>query len=580
MAKIHLLDEYTVNQIAAGEVVERPSSIIKELIENSIDAGSSAITIEIKGGGISFIRVTDNGEGMDMQDAVLSFERHATSKIQSTPDLNRIHTLGFRGEALASIAAVTQIEMVTRAKDNISGIQIINHGGTIISQREIGCPEGTTIVVKNLFYNTPARLKFLKSPRSETAHISDLVSRMILAHPEISFKYINDGKIIYHSPGDGKIESAIISIYGKVIDQLLEINYKDSYLNLELKGFLGKPSLSRTNRNYQSFFVNGRYIKSQLLSSSVENAYKPYMMVNHFPWVILYLTIPPESADVNVHPSKTEIRFKEEEKISEIVHNAVSNAINSQTTVPEIKDHGTQVAKIQVENKNHEQTQMFHDVLSLKSLEAEKVEENPKKIYITKSESLSADKPENTIHNDSMKHGIFANTITGIPSSFKIIGRVFSTYVVVEGQEKVFFIDQHAAHERLIFEEYKDMISRQQVISQQILPPIVIEVTHAEQIILDDSLDKFNALGFEIEPFGGRSYVIRGVPTILGPYNIREFFQDLLDQSKNINPESRYQLRIEDIMKMACKRAVKARDPLSDLEIAALIERLQKTKFL
>lgn len=589
MGKIHILDEHIINQIAAGEVIERPSSIIKELVENSIDANSSAITIEIKKGGISYIRVTDNGDGMSPQDALLAFERHATSKINSVQDLNSIHTLGFRGEALASIAAVTQMEMVTRARDSIGGIQIINHGGEMISQKEIGCPEGTTIVVENLFYNTPARLKFLKSPRAETSHISNLVSKLILGHPDVSFKYMNDGKIIYHSPGDGKLESAILSIYGRQVkDQLLKIDHKDSSIDMELKGFLGKPSLSRTNRNHQSFFVNGRYVKSQLLSTAVEDVYKSYIMINHFPWIVLHITIPPELVDVNVHPAKTEIRFKEEEKVVEIISQAVLMAVNSQDMIPEIKNLDKQKVDkkadkvIKVKKVESEQISIYTKPISTKQKNIDKIKEAQEKVYVQKNEDslekLEDSNAKNKIH-EGMKHGIFAHNIESKSTSLKIIGRLFSTYVIVQDGDTVFFIDQHAAHERIIFEQYKEMFSKQQIISQQLLPPIVLEVTHAEQLILEDSLEKFHALGFEIEPFGGRSYIIRGVPANLGPYDVRTFFQELLDKANEIKTETRYQLNIEDIMQMACKKAVKAKDPLSDLEIAALLEKIRQEEF-
>ena len=593
MGKIHILDEHIINQIAAGEVIERPSSIIKELVENSIDANSSAVTIEIKRGGISFIRVTDNGEGMSMQDALLAFERHATSKINSSEDLNSIHTLGFRGEALASIAAVTQMEMVTRARDNIGGMQIINHGGVIISQKEIGCPEGTTIIVENLFFNTPARLKFLKSPRAETAHISNLISKLILGHPEVSFKYISDGKIIYHSPGDGKLESAILSIYGKEVkDQLLEIDYKDSSTEMDLKGFLGKPSLSRTNRIHQSFFVNGRYVKSQLLSAAVENAYKSYMMINHFPWIVLHIAIPPELVDVNVHPAKTEIRFREEEKITEVISQAVLKAIDSQIMIPEIKNREiTEITnvetylepqkvykKVDAGKVENEQISIYTESISVQDENKDKVKEAQKKVYIGKDESLLEKSESKNALQQGMKYGIFAHTIKSKPSSLEIIGRIFSTYVIVQDDDRIFFIDQHAAHERILFEQYKEMFSKQQIISQQLLPPIVLEVTHAEQLILEESLEKFQSLGFEIEPFGGRSYIVRGVPANLGSYDVRGFFQDVLDKSNEIKSEMRYHLNIEDIMQMACKRAVKAKDPLSDIEITALVEKIREEK--
>lgn len=587
MANILVLDNDTINQIAAGEVVERPASIIKELVENSIDAESSAITIEIHGGGISLIRVTDNGKGMDAQDALLSFERHATSKISASPDLDKISTLGFRGEALASIAAVTRMEMITRTRGSLSGIQIVNQGGSILSQNEIGCPEGTTIITQDLFFNTPARLKFLKIPRAETAHISDLIGRLILAHPEISFKYINGGKMVYYSPGDGNLLTAILSIYGRdVTNQLLEIKTTDNEKNIKLSGYLGKPSLSRKNRNHQSFFVNGRYIKSSLLFGCIEAAFKPYLTINQFPWIVLHLNLPPYMVDVNVHPAKTEVRFREEEFISQFIQEHIEQVLKANPYIPRIREKSfiSPLPEKSV-SADTEQLEVFSSISTLpydslpdnSDSNCTKIQENRKNVYIAPSNDITPNKNQN-IQDFSMNKDLFVhnNDISSI--SLKVTGKIFSTYIIVEGDEQIFFIDQHAAHERLLFEEYKQMVTNQKIVSQQLLPPIVMELTHAEQIMVNESMDLFSSLGFEMEPFGGMAFAIRGVPVILGSSNVHDFFQELLDGLKSFTSDSSYQLKLDDIIKMACKKAVKARDSLSEQEAAALIGQLLHNK--
>jgi len=592
LGKIRILDEFTINQIAAGEVIERPASIVKELVENSIDANSTAITIEIQNGGMSLIRVTDNGEGMDQADALVSFQRHATSKISSASDLEKIGSLGFRGEALASIAAVTQMEMITRARDTITGFYVLNHGGKIIEQKEVGCPEGTTIIVRNLFYNAPARLKFLKSPRAETANISDLVSKLILGHPEISFKYLSQGKVIYHSPGNGSALSAVLCIYGKELKgEIIEIDRRDEETGLQLKGFLGKPSLSRTNRNNQSFFVSGRTIKSELLSKCVEDAYDSYLMINHFPWAVLYLDLPASQVDVNVHPAKTEVRFKDEDYIYQTLYQWIREALKSHPYIPSIAQNFNEEKQADFDNQNKK-------IANLSQREREPrlpffENANPGEDDLTPNQILSEERSSHIYIVDKDRESdigeeISLNCMNGIKNdhtnnildlvSYKIIGRVFSTYVIVEGDRQLFFIDQHAAHERLLYEELKDKMEKQEISVQQLLPPIVIELTHQESMLLTDSMETFASLGFEVEPFGDRTFMIRGIPTMLTGANIQRFFQDLLDQVMEHGSSSPSSLKAEDIIRMACKKAVKAHDPLSEKEIVALLNQMQNSK--
>jgi len=597
MNQIFVLDENTINKIAAGEVVERPSSIVKELVENSIDADSTAITIEIRDGGKSYIRVADNGRGMSFQDARLSFERHATSKISSADDLQSIATLGFRGEALASIAAVTHLEMITREKDSVSGIHIVNHGGKIVSQKEIGCPEGTTIITKNLFFNTPARLKFLKSSRTETAHISDLVSKLILAHPEISFRYINNGRTIYYSTGDGDLKNAILSVYGKdVVDELIPVEPIANVTGIKLWGYLGKPSLARKSRNFQSFYINGRYIKSSLLAAAIEMAYKPYLTVNLFPWVVLHIEMDPSAIDVNVHPTKIEVRFRAEEQVKHYIYEHIAKILKENPYIPVLREDSISSLSINDNSsittndiEDSEQLEVFSSVSTDSS--SFSFDEPSKNVYIVDSNKTSSSvdeditklkskgNDEDNIDTAGMNYRHQDNNISrNIAIPFRIVGRIFSTYIVVESQEQCFLVDQHAAHERLLFEKYKNMLSEQAVVIQQLLSPVIIEVTHAEQIIINESMELFQSLGFEIESFGGRSYAIRGVPMVLGNSNVKEFFRELLDNTEEYKKGSNYNLKIEDIITMSCKAAVKAGDELSEREILALLRDLMEKK--
>lgn len=616
MAIIHRLDNATINQIAAGEVVERPSSIVKELVENSIDADASAITVEVENGGTSLIRVTDNGIGMDMEDAEASFHRHATSKIEVAKDLNTIHTLGFRGEALASIAAVTQMEMLTRLRGSISGCHIIYHGGQLIQASEAGCPEGTTIMVRNLFYNTPARLKFLKSSRSETAAISELLAKLILANPSISIKYISNGKTIYHSSGDGELLSAILCIYGKDMKTeliLIDANLGDGF---SVFGYLGKPSLSRTNRIHQSFFVNNRYIRSQLLSQNIEESLKNWTMVNHFPWCVMSIQISPEEIDVNVHPSKTEIRFRKPKEVMEALTNNIKNAMEKENYIPEVfpytpaKQKKASELDIDGQQVETEQLHYFDDgrnmevksyenhtrtgITSLEDTEEEVTGQNEiievnsfekesdtelREHLGSKTVYIKTESQEIKLVDDRMNEEKYANNIdTSDLKKWNVIGTAFSTFILVESDSHLFIVDQHAAHERLVYEELKKTVLQQNVLSQQLSPPYILEVTHDEFIYITDNVESFQSVGFDLESFGGKSFIIRGVPVVLRDVNIKELFNELLDQSGSRIGQERLTLQDEDIIMMACKKAVKANDKLSHQEIRSLLKDIDQNK--
>jgi len=628
------LDGFTVNRIAAGEVVERPASVVKELVENSIDAGSTAITIDIQDGGIAQIRVTDNGTGMEGPDAVLSFERHATSKISNSDDLSGISTLGFRGEALASIAAVSRMEMITRPKNQLAGTLIVNNGGNIVETRQTGCPEGTTIIVRNLFFNTPARLKFLKSIRTETAAVSDLTARLIMANPNIAFKYLSNGKIVYNSPGNGKLHDAILSVYGReVCRSLVEIGREAPEYRISVMGYIGNPSLARTNRNHQSFFVNDRYIKSALISGCLEEAYKTGIMANHFPWAVLHIKVQPDAIDVNVHPAKTEIRFRDEAFIKDILSRWFQEAIHQSPYVPSAMetdnskgpsnegtviisrssniDAGAESAEVQASIgalSADGQAETATHLEAVRDASAEGSRELKQMTFSFKEQGNAFAADESRSHAKSnlkketgeypyagesrtdadgkkvpascMKDADIDNTIDAFDIlPVKVIGTAFSTYILAEGKDNLYIIDQHAAHERLLYERLKEMVEKQSTVSQQLLPPLVLEVLHNEYITIMENMSAFSSLGFEMEPFGGNAFIIRGIPAVLKGLSIIEFFNRLLDFTGSSSGRlSAASIQQEDIMLMSCKMAVKANDRLTEQEITGLVRDINSKK--
>ncbi|QIB26123.1 DNA mismatch repair endonuclease MutL [Caloranaerobacter azorensis] len=594
MSRIKILDESTINKIAAGEIIERPASVVKELVENSIDAGATSITIEIKGYGKDYIRVTDNGVGIESDDLEIAFMRHTTSKISKIEDLEKIKSLGFRGEALASISVVSQLKVITKTDNNLIGNQIVLHGGRVISREEVGCPKGTTVIVTNLFYNTPVRAKFLKSESKETLKINDTIYKLALSNPNISFKYIKDNKVIFRTRGNGNDEDVIYNLFGRnFLSSLIRINYKDN--NFLMKGFISEPSFTRGNRSHQYFFVNNRYIKSNLLSKTIESAYGTLLPSNRFPVIILYLFVPPYEIDVNIHPTKTEVRFKNEKEICSTIYDTVKKLLKKEDIIPQMN----------ITNKdNVQETQInFIDNLSTKSNYNKEVSN----FLVGKNSKINYEKPiDNKIKKDfniSSNDEVLKNrqviTNTLIKENkekliekenkqkfsidnIQIIGTLFSTYILAEDKLNaiLYIIDQHAAHERIMFEKLKRQLKNQIIISQQMLVPEIINLTFNEYKKVELNLEIFNKLGFTIEPFGKYSIVLRSVPVIFNKPNAKQLFLDILDNLENSDSklESNYDLRLEKIMKLACTSSIKAGDKIDELEISSLIKELFKTE--
>lgn len=578
MARIHKLDTHTINQIAAGEVVDRPASIVKELTENAIDADSTAITVEIKDGGIALIRVTDNGVGMDSEDAILSMERHATSKIDDAQDLWQISTLGFRGEALASIAAVSHMDMTTKTRGKETGTRILNHGGEIIEQGPAGCPDGTTVVVRNLFYNTPARKKFLKSGKAETIQVSDVVTGMILAHPEISFRYINHGKTVYHSPGNGSLLSAICAIYGNTLRPSV-IPLKGEGEGLSIEGYIGKPEIARNNRKHQVFVVNGRYVKARLLTEAVEGAFRPYQMVNRFPFCVLHVRIAPDQVDVNVHPQKTELRFRQPELVGAQVYQWIRDTLSRDRMIPnprsggedpQEQENGVRVT-VQPSRIPYEAAESTGEQVFLFEPSAVYGEEKESKDVAAAGEPYTGFRAE---YNPPEKREVIQEPYDKAPlwdEHYTIIGTLFSTYIVLECGDTVYLIDQHAAHERIMYNTFHRRIEEGEAAVQALLAPVVVELTHPEYILMEDKLETFQSLGFEIEPFGQLSVVMKGAPAGLMIGDAEAFLHDLLNAIADVNTNT----GIHDmIIKKACRYAVKAGDRLSGQEIEQLLKEI------
>lgn len=580
MARIHRLNTHTINQIAAGEVVDRPASIVKELTENAIDADSTAITVEIKKGGTDLIRITDNGTGMEAEDALLSMERHATSKISDAEDLWQVMTLGFRGEALASIAAVSHMEMITKTANSEAGIKIRNHGGEIVEQSPAGCPDGTTIIVRNLFYNTPARKKFLKSAKAETIQVSEVLTGMILAHPEISFRYINEGKTVYHSPGNGSLLSAICAVYGNSVRPSM-IPLSGEGEGLAIEGYIGKPEIARNNRRHQIFIVNGRYVRAKLLTEAVEGAFHPYQMVNRYPLCVLHVRIAPNMVDVNVHPQKTELRFRQPEQVGSQIYQWVRNILSRGAMIPHAHIAGEEPPEtesvVQIEVKPSHKDQSYDPSANeqVYLFERRAVYGEPEN---TREETASAaeERPaEQTydIHRISDPPDIEPEPELEIvfDGAYTVAGTLFATYIVIEQGDTVYLIDQHAAHERIMYEMLVRRLEKGENAVQELLVPIVVELTHPEYVLMEEKMESFAALGFEIEPFGQMSLMVRGTPANLELADAEGFLHDIVSEMATIDTNS----GIHDmIIKKACRYAVKAGDNLSDQEIRHLLKEI------
>ena len=609
MSKINVLDSNTINQIAAGEVVERPSSVVKELVENAVDAKATAVTVEIKDGGISYIRITDNGIGIDKSDIPIAFYRHSTSKIKSVEDLLVVSSLGFRGEALSSIAAVSQIELMTKTTGSLIGTRYKIEGGEEKSIEDIGCPQGTTFIVRNLFYNTPARRKFLKTAMTEAGYISDLLHRLALSHPEISFKFINNGQIKLHTTGNMRLKDIIYNVYGRDITaNLLEVSAKAG--STDISGFIGKPLICRGNRAYENYFINGRYIRSGIITKAIEEAYKNFIMVHKYPLTVLHFKIDTSLIDVNVHPTKMEIRFNNNEEIYRLVYHAIRQALEGRELIPQVEINSEKKAhKEKPEEKQRPSIpEPFEKMRRAAMLREAQNEYTPAKL--TAQKALTPASTPNTETKTAVTPSVTAETkVAAVPaattenktaavpkkteqlslfkspllsrearSSHKLIGQVFDTYWIVEYDGKMFIIDQHAAHEKVLYEKILARYKASNPSSQLLEPPMILSLSMKEETALKEHMDSFTALGFEIEPFGGSEYAVRAVPMDLYGFKAKDIIVEMIDQISSEIGHLNDDMIADRLATAACKAAVKGNQQLSFKEADTLIELLLQAK--
>ena len=630
MGKIQVLDQVTIDKIAAGEVVERPASVVKELVENAIDAKATAVEVEIEEGGISLIRIGDNGTGMDPEDVRNAFLRHSTSKIRNVDDLTHISSLGFRGEALSSIAAVSQIEMITKGRDQLLGVRYQISGGKEISMEETGAKDGTTFLVRQLFYNVPARRKFLKTPMTEASHVSDLMTRLALSHPDISFQFTNNGQERMHTSGNGRLKDVIYHVYGREITaNLIEVSEEND--EIRLTGFIGNPSVTRGNRNFETFFVNGRYIKSSILSKAVEDAYKDFTMQHKYPFVVLHMEILGEEIDVNVHPTKMELRFGHQQEVYRFLYEVVSKALHGRDLIPRVEAPEAPAAPIpeKQEEKQEkrsasvpepakrdlnyfmermkERVTSYHNQYASAEVKdrgeihrpaidagkireavsyrtrAEEANEDLKHVDMPKSEepkpqeTISAPTAGTSTKMEAEQLTLFDEKLLDEASvpDYQIIGQVFDTYWIVQLHDSMYIIDQHAAHERVLYEQTLKGMKTRTYTSQYISPPIILDLSMQEAELFRRYMDEFTKIGFEIEPFGGDSFAVRAVPDNLFSVAKKELLMEMIDSlSDEISPNMTPEILDEKIASMSCKAAVKGNSRLSRREVEELLKEL------
>ena len=642
---IQVLDQSTINQIAAGEVVERPASVVKELMENAIDAGSTAITVEIRQGGIGFIRITDNGCGIKKEELPLAFLRHSTSKIRTAEDLLTVSSLGFRGEALSSIAAVSQVELITKTSGSLTGSRYRIEGGEEIGLEEIGAPDGTTFISRNLFFNTPARRKFLKTETTEGAHVADLVEKIALSHPEISIRFIVNNQSRLHTSGNHNLKDIIYTVYGREIAaNLLPVEVSNGIV--KISGFIGKPVIARGNRNFENYFINGRYIKSGLVSKAIEDGYKSYMMQHKYPFTLLHLTVEPEFIDVNVHPSKMELRFKDGENMYRVICQAVMDALSGKELIPNVSlmsereerelekketaaagspilgsgmnqpaknAHGPEPfehrrmeamgireerpaygekkqeskwilppkpltrelppERAQAQQPNETGAGAMPAALEEKAPETTGAALAAKKAVPAEKEAPLAEKEALPKQMEMFDNRLLSETAR---KRHRLIGQVFETYWLVEYDGSLYIIDQHAAHEKVLFEKNFASLKTREYTSQLVSPPIILKLSLQEADLLKRHMKVFTDIGFEIEPFGGNEYAVRAVPDNLFSLAKKDLLMELIDglsdESMGKNVESIY----DRIATMSCKAAVKGNNELSFAEADKLINELLK----
>ncbi len=631
MAQIHLLNQDTINKIAAGEVIERPMAVVKELIENAIDAKATAVTVEIQDGGKGLIRITDNGSGIASEDIALAFAPHATSKIQDVTDLLEISSLGFRGEALSSIAAVSQLEMVTKTKEELMGVRYCMDGGVKKAEESVGCPDGTTFLVRNLFYNTPARLKFLKTAQTEAGYVSSLVERMALSHPAISFRFINQKQTKLSTSGNGNLKEVIYQIYGREIAaNLIETSQKEVFC--KMSGFIGKPVISRGNRNMMNYFINGRYIKSQIIQKAIEEAYAPYSMQHRYPFTVLHITVDSQYIDVNVHPQKMEIRFNKEKEIFQSIYHGVSEALKHREFIPDVTfQTKKEVTKKKItpiepfeqkrqaeyqkaredssnlrfpvkETENGEDLQNqakntnssmkpqkvnpFPDrqsqdnikILEELTKEAPNVDSVAERAEYPKSATaLETDFARNRPVKNEKQETLFEEEFLSekVQKEVKIIGQVFSTYWILQYENTMYLVDQHAAHEKVLFERFMNEIRRKKPMTQLLQPPIILPLSMIQCQAVKKHLEIFEKLGYQMEPFGGREYAVSGVPAHLPSIGTKDLLIEIIDtltgeQGRTREPE----ILLDKIASMSCKAAVKGNQKLPQEQMQALLREL------
>lgn len=625
LKKIAVLDQHTIDKIAAGEVVERPASVVKELVENAIDAGATAITVEIADGGKKLIRITDNGSGMEMEQVPVAFLRHATSKIEKVEDLETISSLGFRGEALSSIAAVSQVELITKTPSAISGVRYVIEGGQEKNFEEMGAPDGTTFLVRNLFYNTPARSKFLKSDTTEGNYINTLMEQLALSHPEVSFKYIQNKQVKLHSSGNYNVKDVIYNIYGRdIAKSILEVSYENDFMKIE--GFVGKPEISRGNRSFENYYINGRYVKNNLITKAVEDGYKGFLMQHKFPFVSLHIEMEGNDLDVNVHPRKMEVRFARGPEVYDAIYETVRRALTKREMIPQVsvgREEPKPVLKAPVQKSvevpepfevkrraekteilreeppvyhtplTKEEEQMFSGTLKEREeKEEKKAEENIKTIPETVAEKAEdkpaeellqekkeqiqpaqKEEPEKEEQLEFFKEKLLAPESR---SRHRLIGQLFDTYWLVQFEDSFYIIDQHAAHEKVYYERFVKQFEAQEITSQYISPPLIVSLSLEEEGRLKANEEYFRDFGFEIEPFGGREYCVSAVPSNLYGMNEESLFLEMLDSLSpdgENNPVSLFTARLAT---MACKAAVKGNHQMSPQEADKLIDELLK----
>ena len=629
MPQIQVLDQITIDKIAAGEVIERPASIVKELVENSIDAKAASVTVEIQDGGISLIRVTDNGSGIEREDIRNAFLRHSTSKIRKVEDLAHIASLGFRGEALSSISAVTRTELITKTKEDTFGTRYVIEGGVEQSLEDAGAPDGTTFLVRQLFYNVPARRKFLKTPMTEAGHVQDLLMRLALSHPEVAFTFINNGQTKMRTSGNGKLKDVIYSIYGReAAANLIELDY--SMDGLVMKGYLGKPVITRGNRNFENYFVNGRYVKNAMLSKAIEDAYKDFLMQHKFPFVVIHFQVDGEKIDVNVHPTKMEMRFQRQQDVYNIVYEGVHRTLLEPELIPQVEAPAPKVisqpksespfllkpktAPRPMEKKPEEKEEPHDEAYFMKKMKervlsyhqrnssaevakkeqifrpqaqaerikdalarAKEVEKQPQKqaeeqpeliretpVYETKPVTEEKAEQLNLFEEHLLKREKKAE--------YKLIGQVFETYWLVEFENSLYIIDQHAAHERVLYERTLKEMKNREFTAQYLSPPIILSLSMQEAQVLNENMDRFTRIGFEIEPFGGEEYAVRAIPDNLFGIAKKELLLEMLDDlADGISTSMTPELIDEKVASMSCKAAVKGNNRLSAQEADALI---------